>query len=212
MEHLLKKFDVFIFDWDGTLSTLGPVYAFNEKFSPLWKYKKKKYSKTSDMKGRDYNIKNRMRKTKIEGTLFARFVDLYFFLSRPKLQSGARAILDELKRNHKKVGLFTNGATWRIERELSHLGVSGYFEIIVSAQQIRAIKPNPIGLNTIIRDLNAKRGRVLYTGDMIDDIMMARYAKVHSCGITSGFSGFDRLKEAKPDYLFGSMEEFKKAL
>ena len=212
MKHLLKEFDVFIFDWDGTLATLGPIYALNEKFSPLWKYKKKKYSETREIKKMNYNIKTRIRERKIEGKLFARFVDLYFAVARPRLQRDSRSMLELLKKKGKTVCLFTNGATWRIEKELTALGLKDFFEIIISAQEIKAIKPNPIGLNIIIKELRAERERTLYTGDMVDDIMMAKYAKVHSCAIADGFSSYEKLKATKPDYLFRTMEEFKRFL
>lgn len=216
MEHLMKKFDVFVFDWDGTLATLGPLYALNERFSPFWKHKKKRYSAVekdaAEIKRINYNIKKRMRETRVEGKLFARFVDMYFALSRPRLQRGSREVLDELKRNEKVICLFTNGATWRIQRELSGLGLMRYFEVIVSAQEIRAIKPNPSGLNAIIKEIGAEKGDVLYTGDMVDDVMMAKYAKVSSCAIADGFSSYQNLRSARPTYLFRTMEEFKKSL
>ncbi len=213
MARLLEKFDVFIFDWDGTLANIGPVSKLNERYGPLWLYKKKRSrGKAAQMEKGDYNIKERMKKTKLEGTLFARFVDLYFFVVRPHLQRDAKAVLEELREKRKVICLLTNAAPWRALRALAKFGLEDYFEIIVSAQEIKAIKPNPIGLETIIKTLGAKKDRVIYIGDMVDDIMMAKYAKVHSCAIASGFSDYNRLKSTNPDYIFESMEGFKKSL
>lgn len=219
MGLLSKKFDVFVFDWDGTLANLGPVSALNERYGPLWLYKKKRSRKTAQkiksakgVKAERYNIKEKMKARKVEGRIFGRFVDLYFFIVRPRLQRDSRAVLEELKKTGKTTCLLTNAASWRAMRALQKFGLEDYFEVIVSAQEIKAIKPNPLGLETIIRAIGARKERTIYIGDMIDDVMMAKYAGVHSCAIASGFSSYDKLKSIKPDYIFRSMEEFKKAL
>ncbi len=204
---LLNKFDTFIFDWDGTLSSLKLLRSLNERLNPHWRYKRLK-------------TKSRTKITKEEVTarkerelrLLAPFFDFSLRLSKPKLHNDSRAVLIELKKNRKKVALLTNGASYRVKRELGYLGILNYFDYVISCQELDALKPNPMGLELILKSTKSKRNRVLYIGDMVDDVKLAKYANVKSCAISAGFDSYGKLKSLKPDYMFSSMEEFKRAL
>ena len=108
--------------------------------------------------------------------------------------------------------LFSNGAEYRVLKELAYVGIEDYFEMIVSAQDLKALKPNPLGLEVIIKALRAKKERAIYIGDMTTDIAMAKYAGISSCAVSCGFDSYIKLKSTHPDYIFRSIEELKKAL
>lgn len=210
MKGLLSKYDFFVFDWDGTLSK--SIRIFTHKVDPFWKYKQMKY------KGKNINVRKIdhalvLRKgAGLEKKIFVPIADVSLLLIKPKLYENAKEVLDTLKKHRKKIGLFTNGATYRVGRELVYLGIDKYFDVIISAQDLRALKPNPLGLKIAIEMLEVKESKTLYVGDMIDDIVMARAAKAHACGIASGFDKYESLKEADPEYLFNDMKAFKNAL
>ncbi len=213
-EGLLKKYDTFVFDWDGTLN--NSIRVFSQKFDPYWKYKKVKQGKLNLNRkpGRAEMSKVLIRRkaSGIEQRVLVPIADISLFFIRPRLYDGAADVLQELNKRKKKIALFTNGATYRVMKELRHLEIEDYFEIIVSAQDLKSLKPNPLGLLVAMKALKAKRNKVLYIGDMIDDIVMARYANVDSCAIAQGFDKYEDLKDANPKYIFKSIGQFRKSL
>lgn len=202
---LLSKYDTFVFDWDGTLSSVKVLRLINERVNPYWRYRKR-HALSKQVKKKNMHSKSRSIR------MVAPFVDFSFMIIKPKLHNDSREVLDELIKRGKTIALFTNGAEYRVLPELKKLGVERYFKAIISAQEVGALKPNPAGLNIALRMIRASKPRTLYIGDMADDIMMAKYAMVASCAIAAGFDSYDKLKAARPDYLFRSMEEFRKAL
>jgi len=214
---LLKKYDTFVFDWDGTLSSLKSMRKINEMVNPYWNYKKSVQSRVTEEELRDFSrltarARRGMRRRSSEKRIFAPFLDLVMSLMKPKLHNDAREILDELKREGKRIALLTNGASWRVTKELEFLGIEGYFEVIVSAQELKILKPNPMGLNIVLSIIKARRSRTLYIGDMGDDVLLARYARVPSCAVSCGFDNYQKLKSLRPDYLFRSLEGLRNAL
>ena len=202
---LMNRFDTFVFDWDGTLSSLKVLRLVNERINPYWRYRKS-HALSEKVKKKNMHSKSRGIR------MVAPFVDVSFMVIRPKLHNDSREVLDELKKRRKTIALFTNGAEYRVLPELKKLKIDSYFKIIISAQEVGALKPNPAGLNIAIHHLKASKARTIYIGDMADDIIMAKYAKVASCAIAEGFDSYGKLKASKPDYIFTSMEEFRRAL
>ena len=220
-QRLSKRFDTFIFDWDGTLTTGLLLRKLNELFNPFWKSRKRSSARRIDRyavapKGRHIirgsEVRRHIIEKEVEHPLVTALVDASVYFFKPKLQMGAREVLRSLSENGSTVALFTNGAQYRVLKEVAHLKVERYFSVMVSAQSIKALKPNPLGLNMIIKSLNARKDRTLYLGDMVDDMETAKYAGVHSCAITNGFHDYATLKATKPDYVFRNLEEFYRAL
>ncbi len=210
---LMNRFDLFVFDWDGTLSNVRFERALNERLNPFWMHRKSEQRIALEKGKRKEEDEERQIKarTSIEGS-FAPLVDLYFTFVKPKLGDGSLDVLKKLKKNGKKVALFTNAAEWRIHKELKLLGIEQYFDMVVSGQGIGAIKPSPKGLRYILDKLKVKKNRTLYSGDMTDDLIMAEYAGVPSCGMACGLDSYTRLEEMKPEYVFNDMKEFGDAL
>ena len=132
--------------------------------------------------------------------------------AKPKLHLDTKPLLKELKARKKKIALFTNARVFRLVKELEYVGVENYFDAIISTREIHALKPNPLGLELIVRKLKADKDRTLYIGDMIDDVVAAKSARVHSCAVADGFDSFEKLEELEPDHIFRNIKEFLDAL
>ncbi|MDE1850204.1 MAG: HAD-IA family hydrolase [Candidatus Micrarchaeota archaeon] len=202
MQPLLRDFDLFIFDWDGTLSTSTLVVRLSH-------FLKRRYNPNYI---RAHPEEFRQPK-KINGALDAGeaktldFVyDIYSFFARPKLREGTIELLEGLRANKKTIALFSDGAQGRLNRELRRLGVEKYFDIIVSAETIRAYKPNPTGVELVIKKTKGTKKKSLYIGDMAIDIFMARFAGVRVCVVGKGLDPYSKLSACKPDYIFESTE------
>ncbi|MGC8537531.1 MAG: HAD family hydrolase [Candidatus Micrarchaeia archaeon] len=214
--RISDRYDLFIFDWDGTIEKVMYMYKLNEKLNPFWKSRKRSSFRDAITPEDSKRISEQLRKLEhveeADERRLKRLLDLYMIFTKPKMQEGALAVLKTLHERGKTLAVFSNGAMWRIRREIKALGMNDYFDSMVSAQSVGFLKPNPIGMHLIMRKCKIPRGRTLYIGDMVDDIKTARSAGVDSCGIAAGFDDYTALYDEKPTYLFRNMREFHKAL
>ena len=125
-QGLLNRYDTFIFDWDATLTTVKLLRKLNERLNPRWAYKKRKSIEMISKRAkipkspgalRGDEVKRHIRMVEAEQSV-AFLADLSMYFMKPKLQNDSREVLQILKQKGKSIGLFTNGATWRVLREL----------------------------------------------------------------------------------------------
>ncbi len=202
MHSLLKDYDLFIFDWDGTLSTSTAVVRLSHFF-------KRRYNPNYIKAHPDeFRQPKRVNMNSLAGEMRALdfFYGVYTFFLRTRLRKGALELLRELKENNKKVALFSDGAQQRINSEIRRLGIEQYFDVIVSAQTIGAYKPNPTGIQVVMRKMNGTKQRSIYIGDMAIDIFTARFAEVAVCAVGNGLDPYSKLTASKPDFIFESTE------
>jgi HAD superfamily hydrolase (TIGR01549 family) len=217
--ELLDRYELFIFDWDGTLCSLRYI----QKIADLLKSRviRRIFGTKANVRMKEeklrqhtkiHDLRQESEEKRLTHSLLSTCVDIALSISKPRLKNGALETLKKLKREGKEIALLTNGSDWRIIKEIRREKIEDYFDVIISARNMGAIKPDPLGLNGIVSILEVDKKRVLYIGDMEDDILTAEYAHVDSCGISDGFASYSDLKENRPDYLFRSMEEFAKRL
>ena len=214
--RILDRYDLFIFDWDGTIEKVMYMYRLNEKLNPFWRSRKRSSFREAITPDDSRRIKEQLRKLEHveeeDERRLKRLLDIYMMFTKPKMQEGALAVLKTLHDRGKTLAVFSNGAMWRVRREIKTLRIEDYFDSMVSAQSIGFLKPNPIGIHLIMNRCRVSRNKTLYIGDMVDDIKTARSANVDSCGIAAGFDSYNALDDEKPTYIFRNMHEFHKAL
>ncbi len=212
-------FDLFIFDWDGTLA-IEPIWRkLNKKLNPLWRIRKAKARRLTASEAIAEEPKEVERHIYKKGayesimrtkTSFeVRSSDLLLLLLEPRLRAGAKQALSKLSRRGKLVTLVTDGVFYRVYREVEKLGMLEYFEAMLSLQAINRLKPDPLGAELMLKTLNVKKSRAVYIGDMADDILFAKYAGIKSCAVAGGFDSYEYLEMHKPDFIFRSMKEFE---
>ncbi|MDE1870582.1 MAG: HAD family hydrolase, partial [Candidatus Micrarchaeota archaeon] len=133
MSGLIDDFDLFIFDWDGTISTSSVLVRLSHYFKRRYNPEYIRSHESEFRQPRSVNSPfgaNRMRLANF-------FYGLYTFFVRTHLREGAIEMLEILKKKNKKVALFTDGSRHRVEAELKRLGMAKYFDIIISAESIR---------------------------------------------------------------------------
>jgi HAD superfamily hydrolase (TIGR01509 family) len=206
-----KDHDLFVFDWDGTLNNMRLLMRINESLKRalgLWN----KDSSIKDFTHVNYDLKKKLKNEEMKNDVLTYVFDALLNFSRPKLHPGTIKMLKDLRKRGKKIAVFSNGRSHRVIREMKILGITDYFDIIVSARDLNALKPNPTGLKAILSSLKAKAERSVYIGDMCDDIITAKLIHVHSCGLADGFDSYHRLKSLHPDFMMKNIEELDKAL
>ncbi len=206
--RLSERYDLFIFDWDGTLNRLRLELRIKDLITLRALRKVLGTKKRSASQPSDQDKVIDLKKREMETNILSFFIDIFIFFSRTRLQKGTLKTMRELNRRGKHVAIFTNAARMRILKEINSVDITRYLEAVVSAREIHAFKPDPKGIELIVKHLGVRRSRVIYMGDMADDIMAAKLAGVASCAIADGFDSYERLRAEKPDYIFRSMEGF----
>ncbi|MGB9732368.1 MAG: HAD family hydrolase [Candidatus Micrarchaeia archaeon] len=205
----LSEFELFIFDFDGTLSMPSFLVRLTRFFKR--RYKIDFIIEHEDLFSKEGKVVVE-RRLEWREKLFSKIYDLYAFFFKPKIKPGTIEVLRELKRMKKKVALFSDGKEDRIRKELAMLRLEEYFDLILAADSIKIFKPNPTPLLLILRNMKVPKKKSVYIGDMAVDIMTARFAGISSCAVADGLGGKRDLEKAKPDFLFDNLKKLREGL
>jgi phosphoglycolate phosphatase len=100
----------------------------------------------------------------------------------------------------------------RISRIIAEaLGIAKFFRCIYGGNSFERKKPDPLGLQTVLRELDSVPGDAIMVGDSAVDIQTARNAATLACGVSYGFST-EGFVEFPPDVVVDSLEELPELL
>ena len=117
---------------------------------------------------------------------------------------GVREALDKL--SGRELAVLTNKPVKFSKLILNGLGMSAYFRYVYGGNSFEKKKPDPVGLNTLLREFGAGPRETMMVGDSDVDIQTARNAGTWACGVTYGM-GSAKLPASEPDLLLDSLEE-----
>lgn len=117
---------------------------------------------------------------------------------------GVREALDKL--SGRELAVLTNKPVKFSKLILNGLGMSAYFRYVYGGNSFEKKKPDPVGLNTLLREFGAGPRETMMVGDSDVDIQTARNAGTWACGVTYGM-GSAKLPASEPDLMLDSLEE-----
>jgi len=206
--------DLLIFDLDGTLidSRLDLANAVNATrahmgMEPL--ANERVYSYVGN--GAPVLIRRALGEQATEGELqeaLEFFLEYYrdHDLDFTTLYPGVKESLDRLSAAGKRMAVLTNKPVRMSRHIVDGLGVGGCFFQVYGGNSFEFKKPNPIGIEALIKEAAVDRASTLMVGDSYVDVQTARNAKVQCCGVTYGFQP-DSLADPAPDILVDRMEQ-----
>lgn len=92
---------------------------------------------------------------------------------------------------------------------LNDHGLAKYFSEVHGGDTLPCLKPDPYAINSMAKKYKVEKDRVLFIGDMTVDIQTGKNAKVHTCAVTYGFDGRNKLKKLRPDLMIDDLMELK---
>ncbi len=125
-------------------------------------------------------------------------------LDHTVLYPGVRETLDALA--GMPMAVLTNKPVGASRGILKGLGVAEHFRFVYGGNSFERKKPDPMGVETILRDFGAAPAQSMVVGDSEIDVQTARNAGTWVCGVTYGF-GSHRLDEYPPDILVDCLTE-----
>jgi phosphoglycolate phosphatase len=117
---------------------------------------------------------------------------------------GVREALEIL--GHHPMAVLTNKPVRFSERILEGLGIASYFRYVYGGNSFETKKPDPEGMNLILRDLGVGPRQAMLVGDSDVDVRTARNAGTWACGVSYGL-GLESMRAYPPDLLLDNLAE-----
>jgi phosphoglycolate phosphatase len=118
--------------------------------------------------------------------------------------AGVREALELLARH--PMAVLTNKPVNFSRAILEGLGLSPYFRYVYGGNSFEKKKPDPMGVQTLLRDLNSGTHEAMMVGDSDVDVQTARNAGIWACGVSYGL-GADGLRANPPDLMLDTLTE-----
>lgn len=118
--------------------------------------------------------------------------------------------LDELKSRGHQLGIVSSKLRFGVERGLKVFEMAGYFDVLITADDVANHKPHPEPLFKALEHFDAAPYEALYVGDSIHDIAAGRAAGIATVAAAWGPFPRTELEELKPDYLLDEPSELLK--
>jgi HAD superfamily hydrolase (TIGR01509 family) len=200
-----------LFDFDGTIAhsqdalfaTINETLQIHQK-SPLEhklinKYLgKKAYDLYFDYSDSDHETAAKMRQTHID--IQHKHFDKYC------LYPGVIKTLQSLSKIGIKLAIVSTANRSKLDRLIDKLGIKIFFQIIITADDVKLVKPAREPFALALRLMTAERKTSLMIGDSDADIIGARSFGIDSVGVNYGHYG-KAISEFDPTYTVDKFED-----
>jgi phosphoglycolate phosphatase len=122
------------------------------------------------------------------------------------LYPGVKESLDRLLAAGKRMAVLTNKPVRMSRSIVKGLGVAEHFVQVYGGNSFEFKKPNPIGIEALMRETGVDRALTMMIGDSSVDVQTARNAGVRCCGVTYGFQP-ETLADPAPELLVDRMQD-----
>ncbi|HYB45013.1 MAG TPA: HAD family hydrolase [Nitrososphaerales archaeon] len=145
---------------------------------------------------------------------------LFSILDDFELESGksvsafpdAKDTLVSLRAKSAKLGVLTNSGRKAASRILERSSLSGFFDFVLTRDDVDAMKPSPDGVNKAVSLFALPKDRVVYVGDSRYDIMAAKAAGLRVVCVATGIYTAEKLQTEGADEVVGSLADLPRAL
>jgi len=118
-----------------------------------------------------------------------------------------REILEHFK--NKKQAICSNKPEDFVRRILDSLNRLHYFDAIIGGDSVNSKKPDPEGLNSILKQLNVSADEAVLIGDSPVDVETGKRAGVYTCIANFGLGFPEEIATANPDCSIECLSKLK---
>jgi HAD superfamily hydrolase (TIGR01509 family) len=127
--------------------------------------------------------------------------------STTSLQPGTIETLKQLKMMKLKLGLCTTSSEKAAKYILQRFKIEEFFEIVVSRDNVKYVKPHTEQFETALKALGAEAQAAVIVGDSVVDMQSAKELKSMAVGIPTGVSTIEQLKNHGANYIITSLTD-----
>jgi phosphoglycolate phosphatase len=208
----VKKFDLVVFDWDGTLfdSTALIVRCIQDSCAdvgaPVPKDADAAYVIGLGLQDALRHVAPDLPESRYP-ELGARYRHHYVASQHElSLFPGTLQMLQALKARHHWLAVATGKGRRGLDDALAHSQLKGLFDGTRTADET-ASKPDPLMLHELMREFGAEPARTLMIGDTTHDLLLARNAGTPSVAVSFGAHEHEAFAEFGPLHIAHSTRE-----
>lgn len=123
------------------------------------------------------------------------------------LYPGALDTLGKLRRQALRIGIVTNNGRAGTELTLKRFKLEKFFDVVVTRDDCDQMKPSADPVRKVLTGMHIQPKKAILVGDGVMDIMAAKAAGLPSVAVATGPFTSERLLQAEPDYLLGSIND-----
>ncbi|MGQ9664107.1 MAG: HAD family hydrolase [bacterium] len=174
-----KKYKAILFDLDGVLIN-SYYFWFNLFNHTLEHFGKKRISLTVFRrhwgKSTKEDVKNFMPERSVKEIRTYFYKQMHRFIPYMKINPDAKYVLKKLYKQY-KLGCVSNSHSKIMRRQIESSGLSKYFKIILSADDVKKPKPAPDMLLKALKKLKVQPKETIFVGDTKTDLIAGKRAK-----------------------------------
>jgi len=209
---LKKKFDLIVWDWDGTLAdstgmiTKAVVDAAEQVGLPALDPKAARNIIGLGLRESIQALFGDIPAVQAQAVAKQYTANYYAGEKEIPLFAGAKEVIIELNRRGYKLAVATGKGRHGLNLALQHCGLGNYFHDTRTMDECFS-KPHPQMLDELMDVLVATPERTLMIGDTSYDLQMAKNADVQALAVTFGAQSSDKLLEYNPLGIFNEFSE-----
>lgn len=209
---MIKEFDVFLFDFDGTLFDTyeSSIYVFEEAYRRIGVSINREDILGYTREPIPVSYKRLMGSMDGYESFIASIDELVFsdkVTEMSEIYSDSQSVIEYLKSQNKKIGIVTSNSKEHVLDVLSKYGLEHSFDIIVGNREAPNPKPSPEPILKALELLNFNAlDKVAYIGDSLNDMIAAERAKIKPILLDRLFE-FADYKQYK---IINSLDEIKR--
>ena len=113
-----------------------------------------------------------------------------------------------LESSNVPLALYTNKPGVPTERLLDHFAIGKFFFKVLHADNVARHKPDPVGLEEIMREADVSPDQTLMVGDGMPDIVVAKAVGCRSVALLQGNTKETELRSLNPDWVVPTFADF----
>lgn len=199
-----NRFDLIIFDWDGTLvDSIDWIVDCIQRAAEYYDCAVPSAEAARDIIGLSLDKAVKTLFPKVDADTQVKLAAHYGqnFFSKQSSPDDLFPGVSDMLRQFKQTGLHLAVATGKkstgLARAISGTGIGDFFCTTRCSDQT-ASKPNPLMIDEIVAELGVSKQRTLMVGDSVHDLQMAMNAQVASVAVTCGAHSESILQQYKP--------------
>lgn len=210
-----KKFEYFLFDWDGCLVDTLPIWFEGMKqglsvfnIDAPHEYLKRGF--------RSWDVFSDLGVTDMD--LFAEEVNQYLHthIADILFNDGVPNLLKKLRANGLKSAIVSSAEEPRVLPVLKRLEATDFFECVITRDDVARLKPDPEPVEKAIHGLRGKKEKTVMIGDSVVDVESGKNAGISTVWFSSQanqayyFNG--QASDLNPDLTIFHMSELEELL
>jgi HAD superfamily hydrolase (TIGR01509 family) len=143
--------------------------------------------------------------------LFTKYREVFNEVSREhaRVLDGVEETLTHFEDEGVAQCLATNKSTPEAEKILIHLGLDGFFDLMVGYDDVSNPKPSPEMILLALDGMGAAPGEAVLVEDSPTGLKAGKAAGVHTVAVSTGFTDAASLRSHDPDYLINDIRGLK---